>query len=516
MAESSTTSNGMLNVAPESQAPVAPESDDLYLPFVQDLQSAEQMKLLDAIDSLRAVGIGEFTALPQLVVCGDQSSGKSSVLEAISGVPFPRKADVCTRFATEVSLRRAPRDSMSVSIVPSPDASPADRQRLLGFRRAVYSKGNFAKLFEEAKQAMGLTEQKKSFSKNLLKVEFFGPKQPQLTLVDLPGLIHSRTGGQEKSDIILVKELVSRYLSSERSIILAVIAASNDYGNQEILEMIREVDPHGRRALGIITKPDIIEVGEEGPWIKLARNEDVKFDLGWHVVKNLKRGTEDRGSEVRDEEETDFFQGSNFSILPSRNVGISRLRTRLSKVLFNQIRTELPRLLEDIERCIKEAKGARDRLGEVRTCIGEQRKFLIDLSESFHQICRDAIGGHYDHAFFQSDRDIEVDGDEQSDSGGAMRLCAVLRNKYFKFAKDLRKKGAAYNIVEEGEDEGDREDDESDDDVSDQSESDDENKYKTREWAIKHAYKLLKRTRGSEVSYGSTFLDHIRDADFCR
>src|SRR5580700_561694 len=112
MAESSATSNGTPNVTPESQAPVAPELDDLYLPFVQDLQTAEQMKLLDAIDSLRAVGIGEFTALPQLVVCGDQSSGKSSVLEAISGVPFPRKADVCTRFATEVSLRRAPRDSM--------------------------------------------------------------------------------------------------------------------------------------------------------------------------------------------------------------------------------------------------------------------------------------------------------------------------------------------------------------------------------------------------------------------
>lgn len=38
--------------------------------------------------------------------CGDQSSGKSSCLEAISGVPFPRKDTLCTRFATEVVLRK--------------------------------------------------------------------------------------------------------------------------------------------------------------------------------------------------------------------------------------------------------------------------------------------------------------------------------------------------------------------------------------------------------------------------
>src|ERR1700735_2873264 len=65
---------------------------NLELPSAQALQSSEQMKLLDAVDALRAHGLGEMTALPQLVVCGDQSSGKSSVLEAISGVPFPRKA----------------------------------------------------------------------------------------------------------------------------------------------------------------------------------------------------------------------------------------------------------------------------------------------------------------------------------------------------------------------------------------------------------------------------------------
>ena len=84
---------------------------------LESLRTREQIKLLDVIDALRAEGLGEYTALPQLIVCGDQSSGKSSVLEAISGVPFPRKETLCTRFATEVILRRADNEFITVSLV---------------------------------------------------------------------------------------------------------------------------------------------------------------------------------------------------------------------------------------------------------------------------------------------------------------------------------------------------------------------------------------------------------------
>ena len=84
---------------------------------LERLQTQEQIKLLDVIDALRAEGLSEYTALPQLIICGDQSSGKSSVLEAISGVPFPRKDTLCTRFATEVILRRATDESIAVTLV---------------------------------------------------------------------------------------------------------------------------------------------------------------------------------------------------------------------------------------------------------------------------------------------------------------------------------------------------------------------------------------------------------------
>ncbi|KAL2037670.1 hypothetical protein N7G274_009615 [Stereocaulon virgatum] len=84
---------------------------------LKDLQAQGQTELLDVINALRAEGLSEYEALPQLIACGDQSSGKILVLEAISGVPFPRKDTHCTRFAAEVILRRAKDESIAVSLV---------------------------------------------------------------------------------------------------------------------------------------------------------------------------------------------------------------------------------------------------------------------------------------------------------------------------------------------------------------------------------------------------------------
>jgi GTP1/Obg family GTP-binding protein len=65
------------------------------------LQSAEEKRLFDIVDKLRELDVNHELSLPQLVVCGSQSTGKSSVLEAISGIPFPSGEMTCTRFVTE-------------------------------------------------------------------------------------------------------------------------------------------------------------------------------------------------------------------------------------------------------------------------------------------------------------------------------------------------------------------------------------------------------------------------------
>lgn len=438
---------------------------------LQSLSSANQIELLDVVDKLRAQGLSDFTALPQLIVCGDQSSGKSSVLQAISGLSFPRKDNLCTRFATEVILRRLSTKGIQVSIVPGHDRSAIDRERLSNFRFSLLKDDDFALLFERARVIMGLTEHGSAFSKDILRVEISGPSQPQLTIVDLPGLIHSESKSQTAQDVDLVTDLVRSYMKNPRSIILAVVSAKNDFPNQIILKRAREVDPEGLRTLGIITKPDTLLGGSESEmgFLSLARNEQVEFKLGWHVVKNQDLGKGEFDPDQRDREEVEYFETSSFNSLPAGSRGVSRLRQRLSIVLFNQIRRQLPNLIEDIEQGSTSCEAALEKLGPARATIEEQRTLLLDLSENFQNLCRDAIKGPYDDPFF---------GDILTAVGKQKRLRAVVRNMQIDFAETIRTEGSQWKIVEKP--------------------SSDE-RCRTRAEAVAHILDLLKHSRGREL-----------------
>lgn len=89
--------------------------------------------LMEKIDRLFACNVGEYVSLPQLVVVGDQSSGKSSVLEGLTRLSFPRDSGLCTRFATQIIFRRDGKltdREITASIIPAPDVEPGDDQRL--------------------------------------------------------------------------------------------------------------------------------------------------------------------------------------------------------------------------------------------------------------------------------------------------------------------------------------------------------------------------------------------------
>lgn len=137
---------------------------------------------------LRKLGLGDIASLPQLVVCGDQSSGKSSLLKAISGISFPHNDGLCTRFATEVELRRAPQDEISISISIIPATLSPVAEDLKAFRSNITNASEFPAVFEAAKESMGLFNSSHQFSNHVLCIEWSGPEKPPLTIVDVPGL----------------------------------------------------------------------------------------------------------------------------------------------------------------------------------------------------------------------------------------------------------------------------------------------------------------------------------------
>jgi GTPase SAR1 family protein len=405
------------------------------------LQSADQMQLLDEIDKLRSHGISHYVSLPQLIVCGDQSSGKSSVLEAISGISFPTKDNLCTRFATEVILRKNTAVNLSVAIVPSQTRSEDECERLSQFRETLEDLKAFPDLIEKAKDVMGVTGSSNAFSNDVLRVEISGPDKPHLTIVDLPGLIHSENKLQSAADVTLVGEMVQRYMRNERSIILAVISAQNDYANQIVLKLAKGVDPTGRRTLGIITKPDTLHERPESEmaFVNLARNEDVEFRLGWHVLRNRDYRSRDSSMEARDRAEMDFLSQGVWKDLPRTSVGIAPLRERLSRVLLDQIKAELPSLVEEIQISLNDCQSKLAKLGTPRNTVNEQRMYLLEISQSFQSLTKAAVDGTYSDPFF-GNPGVPVDYDK--------RLRAVVQNLNLDFAEAMRLYGHSREISE--------------------------------------------------------------------
>ncbi|OQN95561.1 hypothetical protein B0A48_18496 [Cryoendolithus antarcticus] len=405
----------------------------------------DQGELLDIIDELRSHGLNSYISLPQLVVCGDQSAGKSSVLEGISGVPFPTKDNLCTRFATEVVLRRDAKSRAHVTILPDGDRPDEEKEELRGFKAPTSGLEDLSDLAEMAKDRMGLNRNGKAFSRDILRIELSGPDQPHLTLVDLPGLIHAESKQQSAQDVNLLASLVRDYIANPRSIVLAVVSAKNDYANQVVTKFAREVDAKGLRTLGVITKPDMLHIGSESEaaYLGLARNEDVQFRLGWHVIRNRDFDTKHLSRAERDETERAFFSNGVWQTLPLHSLGVESLRPRLSNVLKDQIISELPALIRDIESGLADSRNRIRYLGDPRGTASEQRLYLIRISEGFSSLLRSAIDGVYDRDFF---------GDARTDAGFKKRLRAVVQDLLLDFAQVMQTDGHLEQILSDDDD----------------------------------------------------------------
>ncbi|KAF8246412.1 hypothetical protein K440DRAFT_645130 [Wilcoxina mikolae CBS 423.85] len=435
-----TINDGETVISPSTYSTPEPLPEPAPIPTdtLNSLQSKEHLELLNEIDKLRSHGVSEFVSLPQLVVCGDQSSGKSSVLEAITEIPFPTRDNLCTRFVTSIKLRRSPQTEAHVKIIPDSQRSPGDKEKLGQFSGEITDFSELPDLVEKAKAVMGLDNGGGAFSRDILSIEVAGPDKPQLTIVDLPGLIHTANKMQSRADVELVSELVGAYMADQRTIILAVVTAKNDYANQIVLKRAKEADPEGLRTLGLITKPDCLPVGSasEGDFIALARNKDIYFKLGWHVLRNRSYEERDCSFEERNRIEKEFFARGSWKGL---DTGIEALRTRLSSLLLNHIKKELPRVRQEIYDSLKECEQELEKMGQRRTTSEEQRMMLFRISEKFSHLCRAGVEGTYEDPFF---------GLTEEQSGQQKRLRAQVQTLNAEFAKKMRLRGHWRKIVD--------------------------------------------------------------------
>ncbi|RAR10057.1 P-loop containing nucleoside triphosphate hydrolase protein [Stemphylium lycopersici] len=377
-----------------------PDSD-----MLEQLQTPQQAELLDRIDELRSQGLGHHgISLPQLIVCGDQSSGKSSLLEALTRLRFPTGDGMCTNFATEVVLRREAHVEIMCTITPGKSRTDQERRDLAKFRQSFSSRQSFDFLSvtkkAEDKMMRGAKGKHKSIFEDVLRVRYSGPELPSLTIVDLPGLIETELNGGDAAERIA--ELVTSYMKDEKSILLAVFDSNIDAECHRVLRHLKTFDPKYSRTLGILTKPDRLEPGSdiEKGVVKLAKNERIWLKHQWHVVRNRDFTIQDSSPEVRDEAERKFFANGIWSSIPSENLGIVSLRVKLSRVLLEHISKELPSLVTAVQDAIATTKAGLRALGTARDTVQQQRNYLTGHAEKFQALTNDALQGIYSDTFF--------------------------------------------------------------------------------------------------------------------
>ncbi|KAL8556845.1 hypothetical protein ACS0TY_004351 [Phlomoides rotata] len=284
--------------------------------------------LLDTVDRLRHLKImQEGIQLPTIVVVGDQSSGKSSVLESLAGISLPRGQGICTRVPLIMRLQNHPNPQPQLSLEFNGKVVPTDEQHIAD---------SISSATEE------IAGKGKAISNTPLTLIVKKNGVPDLTMVDLPGITRVPVHGQPEDIYEQISKTIMEYITPEESIILNVLSAGVDFSTCESIRMSQRVDKSGQRTLAVVTKAD---KSPEGLMEKVTA-DDVNIGLGYVCVRN--RIGEESYEEARAEEATLFETHPHLSKINKSIVGIPVLAERLMKIQATIIVKCLPEIVRKI------------------------------------------------------------------------------------------------------------------------------------------------------------------------
>ncbi|XP_007175725.1 dynamin-1-like protein isoform X5 [Balaenoptera ricei] len=308
-------------------------------------------KLQDVFNTVGA----DIIQLPQIVVVGTQSSGKSSVLESLVGRDLlPRGTGIVTRRPLILQLVHvSPEDKRKTTGEENDPATWKNSRHLSKgveaeeWGKFLHTKNKLYTDFDEIRQEIEneterISGNNKGVSPEPIHLKIFSPHVVNLTLVDLPGMTKVPVGDQPKDIELQIRELILRFISNPNSIILAVTAANTDMATSEALKISREVDPDGRRTLAVITKLDLMDAGTDAMDVLMGRVIPVKLGIIGIVNRsqldiNNKKSVTDS---IRDEY---AFLQKKYPSLANRN-GTKYLARTLNRLLMHHIRDCLPEL----------------------------------------------------------------------------------------------------------------------------------------------------------------------------
>ncbi|KAK4486459.1 hypothetical protein RD792_009139 [Penstemon davidsonii] len=349
------TAVGALIIPVHRDAPIVSSYNDRIRP------------LLDAIDRLRHLKVmQEGIQLPTIVVVGDQSSGKSSVLESLAGITLPRGQGICTRVPLIMRLQNHPDPQPQIFLQFNGKTVPTDEGQI---------SDAISKATEE------VAGKGKGISNTPLTLVVKKKGVPDLTMVDLPGITRVAILDQPEDIYEQVSQMIMEFITPQESIILNVLSAGVDFSTCESIRMSQRVDKTGERTLAVVTKAD---KSPEGLLEKVTA-DDVNIGLGYVCVRN--RIGDESYQEARDEETRLFEEHHLLSRISKSMVGIPVLAQKLVQIqatiivkclpdIFKKINEKLSTNIEDLNKLPKHISSIAEAMTTFMRVLGFAKESL--------------------------------------------------------------------------------------------------------------------------------------------
>ena len=352
-------------------------------------ESALCRESFDMFSKMRDDCEGKEIQLPQMCVVGDQSSGKSSLLQSLTNVAFSVNSQLCTRAPIVVESRSGDHERCQFRACPSAEFRDIDVGDISG--EIVKAQGALL-------STSGDTELKISEEEITLRV--YGPERIDLVMVDLPGIIHN--GDSSEATI----KLIDKYIKPEQTLILLISEAKQNEELNKAAELAKQHDPEGKRTLRILTKFDTFDSKEARKHAIDRIVQESSCSLGAHAViclpggeapsksfMQLIAGNRLNGGDVTPTEDEAFSKmktpTEDMLGLPSSRHGVLSLAKRLPALYANLIETNLPRIIQDASTKLSLYTTELNNLGPVLTgtqmIIKLQRALQCDQGKSSFQ-----------------------------------------------------------------------------------------------------------------------------------
>jgi len=295
-------------------------------------------KLQDVFNTVGADSI----QLPQIVIVGSQSSGKSSVIESLVGRSIlPRGTGIVTRRPLILQLVYTPKDDRVHRSAERGTIEHEEWAEFLHTKNKVFTNWDEVRR-EIERETDAVAGSNKGICPDPISLKFYSTSVLSLTMVDLPGLTKVAVGEQPEDIEAQIKSLILKFITNPNSIILAVSPANADMATSESLKIARDIDPDGRRTLAVVTKLDLMDAGTDAIDILCGRVIPVKLGI-IGVINRSQQDIIDK-KDIKDAiKDEATFLSRKYPTLATRN-GTPYLAKTLNRLLMHHIRDCLPEL----------------------------------------------------------------------------------------------------------------------------------------------------------------------------